>query len=44
MTAVENAQRLSPFIVDAEGVFHNLAKGAFDAITIRNPNEPARSR
>ena len=29
-------------IIDAEGMFHDLALGAFDAFTIKHPNEPAK--
>ena len=42
MTSTERRRELSPFIIDAEGMFHDLAKGAFDAVTVRDPNAPAK--
>ena len=43
MTSTDRRRlKMSSFIVDAEGMFHDLAKGAFDAITIRDPNQPSK--
>ena len=33
---------ISPFITDAEGHWHDLTKGAFDAFTIEHPEAPAK--
>ena len=32
----------SSFITDAEGHWHDLSKGAFDAFTITHPDQPAK--